>query len=397
MKIDEGLSQEFEQNLPLLRSEFLKSHPPTSEFFNQWNTWGASWSQSFCPIYLWNDILFVGCSSLEGLSQTLSYSGKSVFVLCETEALSSFFEVSQTLSVSPPASLDFNPESLSLSTIPQAAGGAPSDDPFAGLLEETSQESKNSEDPLNGSEPFELKDSDDSSTENSIENSESNSPAVELMEGLELDISAPSITLAPVAEASSDILTVTPELPVSHETKPAELEAVPTTPEEVIADQSLSNVVQAVRPKNHPLDEFTQRIFKEMKNHYLKSMLFKKQGNALTPWKWDSEFQPQDAQIENPISLGAPSPFRIASRTLKPYHGFLVQNEISEKFFEDWNSSQVPDHLTLHPILDGDQMIGILLGIAEKGVNQKASLALAARLAGEIEESLKKEQQLKAS
>jgi hypothetical protein len=82
---------------------------------------------------------------------------------------------------------------------------------------------------------------------------------------------------------------------------------------------------------------------------------------------------------------------------MKPYHGFIVQNEISDKFFEDWNESQIPDHLTVYPIVVNDQVIGALLGIAEKAVNQKASLALAHKLAFEVEASFKNGTQAKAS
>ncbi len=407
MNTAEGLNPELAQNLPLLRSEYLKSHPPTLEFWGQWGVWGPVWSQSLCPVYFWEDVLFVGCSQLEmltsGFSTPENFTGKIVFLLCETEALENFYKAAQGLQTD-------------TSVVPAvtSASSAPSDDPFAGLTDDSASATPSSE----GNEPFELKDS-----ENSSESGEGEKPQLEEpIAGLELDLSAPSITLTPANGSESsllsplqklgseqspapavDSLTVSVDIPteplaeITVTTPAVALTSSPPATPPATSAPALAKVPASIPTPDTKSDDFTSHVFQEMKSHFIKSMLFKKQGNALTPWKWDSEFQPQVGSVESPISLGAPSPFRIVSRTMKPYHGFLVQNEISEKFFEEWNSSQIPDHLTIYPILDGDQMIGALLGIAEKAVNQKASLALANRLAEGLEESLKKEQQLKAS
>ena len=180
--------------------------------------------------------------------------------------------------------------------------------------------------------------------------------------------------------------------------------AMPAIPENVSPALAEAPAVSiAPKPTAPPVktdaavDEFTLNIFKQMRTHFQKSMLFRKEGNALIPWKWDVEFNSQAPVTDSQISLGQPSPFRTVTKTHKPFHGYLSPCEIAEKFFEDWNSSQIPDHLTLVPIQIEDQLMGVLLGIAEKSVNQKASLILAERLASEVEASIKTNSQSLAS
>jgi hypothetical protein len=136
-------------------------------------------------------------------------------------------------------------------------------------------------------------------------------------------------------------------------------------------------------------------IFKQLSRQFTKSMLLRREGNALTPWQWDSHFQAPSQT--HPITLGVPSPFRIVQRTMRPYHGYVVPGEVQEKFFDDWNSSQIPDHITITPIIIHDEILGMLLSIGEKNINPKASLELSEKMATEISSKLSTEPGLMAS
>lgn len=149
-----------------------------------------------------------------------------------------------------------------------------------------------------------------------------------------------------------------------------------------LQNTTTSNLAGVYPPESEQLG---RKILGEMSSHFNKAMLLKREGNALIPWILDENFSRHDKADRNPISLGKPSPFRIVAKTLKPYHGYVAPNEISEKFFEDWNSSEIPGHLTVMPITLNDQLVAVLLGLAGSEINQKASLLLVERLAAEMQ------------
>lgn len=95
------------------------------------------------------------------------------------------------------------------------------------------------------------------------------------------------------------------------------------------------------------------------------------------------------------IDLTTPSLFRIVTKTLKPYHGYVVVNDINEKFFEEFFYGQIPDNVTLTPVVSENHLIGILMGCGEKSTytknvltyQQKISAYLALELSKEIKKS----------
>jgi hypothetical protein len=128
-------------------------------------------------------------------------------------------------------------------------------------------------------------------------------------------------------------------------------------------------------------------ILSEMKPYFSKSMIIKINGHTFTPWKWDAAFTggPEKAPA---MTLQTPSIFRIPWRTRKPYHGYIVPNDINETFFDIWNHAKIPDHATIVPIIVHDNVTGLLMGIANKPINTEDSLAAAERLAEILVEQL---------
>ncbi len=136
------------------------------------------------------------------------------------------------------------------------------------------------------------------------------------------------------------------------------------------------------------LGDWLGQIFQDMDQTFSKSMILLKNGDHIIPWKWDENFVGSE-EDSNGYSLVQPSPFRIVLRTQKPYHGYVVENEVNKSFFKEWNDSQTPEHLTIAPIVVDDHVIGMLLGLGEKESETKENLDKAQRLANGIAKEIK--------
>jgi hypothetical protein len=127
--------------------------------------------------------------------------------------------------------------------------------------------------------------------------------------------------------------------------------------------------------KNPSLEPWVEKAFREIKLEYQKVMILLKQGDQLKPWRWDEDFVASQP-VNNPFSMVSPSPFRIVQRTQKSYHGYVVENDHNRKFFEQWNQGQKPDILTVVPILNQSNLIGVLLAIGAATADTKGCLQL---------------------
>jgi hypothetical protein len=95
-------------------------------------------------------------------------------------------------------------------------------------------------------------------------------------------------------------------------------------------------------------------------------------NETLTPIHWDQNFKP--IPTTHPIPLYQPSPFRIAFKTGKPFHGPVSMNHILELFVNDWLGNQPIHLLTIVPLIENNLPFALLLGIADNDVDPKDSL-----------------------
>jgi hypothetical protein len=169
-----------------------------------------------------------------------------------------------------------------------------------------------------------------------------------------------------------------PPTPINLNTEVKNSPNFPAPPKEIPA---LTN------PKNH---EFTTTMntvtsidsaliakIKETLNHsykfYNKIMLLVINSNeTITPIHWDKNFKPKDTA--RPISLYQPSPFRIAFKTAKPFHGPVSMNHILEMFVHDWLSGNPIHLLTIVPLVENNMPFALLLGIADNDIDLRDSL-----------------------
>ncbi|MCX7979255.1 MAG: GAF domain-containing protein, partial [Bdellovibrionaceae bacterium] len=135
---------------------------------------------------------------------------------------------------------------------------------------------------------------------------------------------------------------------------------------------------------------FIQRVektFTALRTHFTRSYLLASDNDEgkFLPIQWEGGATPNTV---SPIPLERPSIFRIVAKTHKPYHGYIVPNDINEKFFDDWNNSQIPDHVTIVPILMRDQLLGVLVSIGEKSAFTSASLKFAEKCASQLAQEI---------
>lgn len=132
-----------------------------------------------------------------------------------------------------------------------------------------------------------------------------------------------------------------------------------------------------------------QEIQEEMQTYYDKCYFLTINANqAVMPQIW-SDNVIVSAQ-KSPISINQASMFNIVAKTLKPYHGYVVPNEVNDQFFAIWNESSIPDHVTLVPILIKNNLCGYLMGLGPKSAYNKNSLRLVEKLTEQIKMALEK-------
>ncbi len=138
-------------------------------------------------------------------------------------------------------------------------------------------------------------------------------------------------------------------------------------------------------------DEAYAWLFRQLQEYYSSSMiLLNIQGHQLQPYKWEHVWKPVDESALNPISTQTPSLFRIVSKTKMPYHGAIIENELTNVFFKSWGYKKSnPEHATAVPLLIDDHLMGIVLAVGEKEANTTQALAQAERSADQVTQYLK--------
>lgn len=344
----------FKMSLPILSSLFFEKNRPTAAHFQQWQAL-ASWSESFMPVYEWDNVIYVACAKEPTLH--IQTDKKIVFVFCEAGILKSLWE-----------ELNESPQGLSLTThIPSAAPQSASFDDIQ---------------------------ADDQTV--TIEASEEN-PAG-MPEGLSLDIGSKSPLEATSILRSSAQL-VADDLFAAEE---AQEEAAPVA---AIPEKDPSEGTKTIAgytkitSASSTEEEIFDGILSEMEKNFSKCMLLvaqpDKNNEVLKPYKWNSRFSKSNPSAKaTAIPLNLPSPFRVIFRTQKSYHGYIVPNDQNDQFFAEWNESQIPDHMTLSPILVDDVVVGAILGLGDKNADNKATLLQTEHLCEAVAKKFRSQPQL---
>ncbi|MGZ3772113.1 MAG: hypothetical protein ACXVCY_08480 [Pseudobdellovibrionaceae bacterium] len=145
-----------------------------------------------------------------------------------------------------------------------------------------------------------------------------------------------------------------------------------------------------IKKKNaHMLNDKIKTTLSQMKTQFEKSIILSldEQETQVVPFAWDESFQDiKDTSISVPLQT--PSIFNIVSATQKPFHGYISPNKINQDFFVDWNNGNIPEHVTITPIIIDEKVIGMLMGFGTKSNYNKDSLNLAEKLSSDFVKGL---------
>jgi hypothetical protein len=179
----------------------------------------------------------------------------------------------------------------------------------------------------------------------------------------------------------------------------------PSAPVKLTTDPRITEayLLEKMRKQGQDLfDKVARESFQKLKPFFEKSMLLAigDQDRQLKPIVWDSGFDNQKSQIpqqNSEFDLKTPSIFKIVTGTQKPYHGMVVVNDLNESFFESWNNGQIPDHVTIVPLFDGDLVVGMLMGFGAKSSYNKNVLHFTENVAKDLSQRIYKKSTSKAA
>ncbi len=347
-----------------LRDSFLENQMPEKDLAVQHSLAHFPWTPEFLPVSFWQGTLYV--AGLLPPEKPLPHPGV-VFVYASTEILEQLWNLYQ-LQNAPVSAMEFPQPMHSLQ------------------LEESSElQSHQESDPSEHASSLELLDPafiPPAPAKASHQEHQSFEPDFEAMTAV------PSL-----AKKQEDAFpSWKAEAPVPQNTAETN-DLSEKTANDISIDAAESSIT-----KNAPVtdfDVFMQDLFEDLHGQYKKGLLLRVTQNKAIPWKWDKNFMtPSEIQA---LSLMTPSIFRIVSKTKKPYHGYVVLNDINEKFFDDWNQTEVPDHITITPVILQDTVVAMLMGFGDKSIHSKASLQLAEKLSSKIVKVLKSDEALLAA
>lgn len=131
-------------------------------------------------------------------------------------------------------------------------------------------------------------------------------------------------------------------------------------------------------------------LLDQLPKSYQRAFLAVKAGNSLRMVSWPRDLSAELSGKEKDFSLNTPSPFRIAMRTEKSYHGYLIQSPFLTQFFLGWNANQYPETMTVVPVRADQLVVGFVIALGSKEAEKKAVLQAVEKVATTIGEKWKK-------
>lgn len=398
--------------LPQLQSRFFTETPVSQEMFARWAT-HYPWSEECLPVAEWDGSLIVACLQPP---QDFPSNPTCILVLATPQNLQETWK-------------QLHPEKADGSNIPKSM---PSEAPEGIDLSASSPTPAQKTDGASF-EDFNIENSSD--PEQNLEGDPSEW-AIPSEEGLEGIFDGPTVvqlkpfSMPPLATSEAETACGIEPAPVEAETA-CGIETAPKTTESALNDEATPSILEpatpataspadktvvttiprpgrATKPTLNPVtsggfyldkikkknatlvNEKVKKLLAEMKVHFKKSLILTvdESESQLTVFAWDENFQGmKDTSMRLPLKT--PSIFSIVSSTQKPFHGYISLNEINEKFFEDWNQGQIPDHVTITPLILNQRLVGMVMGFAEKSAYNKVSLSFTEKISHDFIEGLK--------
>ena len=132
---------------------------------------------------------------------------------------------------------------------------------------------------------------------------------------------------------------------------------------ETILSKTIITKIKALKGNN-----IYNQVFKLSEKYFIGVIIFSFMNNKFKPIEWSDSMEGP----ATPIGIDKPSIFKMVVQSKEPYHGFIIDNEQHKNFFAPWGFSELPAHITLVPVFDGEKnIIGAFMGVGDKNIHHK--------------------------
>lgn len=116
------------------------------------------------------------------------------------------------------------------------------------------------------------------------------------------------------------------------------------------------------------LEQIITSLVASLKDDFQKIMWvdYDPEKKTYFPKKVLGQWSPNAQSWQRPLNTAEPGMFRISHLSSLPFHGPVSVNSVNQLFFDDWNSGEVPDHLTIYPLMKNKELcLGLFLGLGK--------------------------------
>lgn len=138
------------------------------------------------------------------------------------------------------------------------------------------------------------------------------------------------------------------------------------------------------------LEELAAWIFQQQRKCYNHSLLLSFSSPNLKVTYWEKGLSPSDGKCFEAFSAASPGIFRIIARSKQPYHGHVVDSPANREFFTQWGFAEYPANVSGYPIMDGNEVHGVLLFIGDDPEKATAEIPATDKVVARFTEAFKK-------
>ncbi len=147
---------------------------------------------------------------------------------------------------------------------------------------------------------------------------------------------------------------------------------------------------QTVLPEEEQSNGWSKEIFQEMDLYFDAKMIIEKTEEGFVPKFWSGPWTILDKNRCPFVNTKDPNIFRIAHNSQRPFHGPASPNKVNDQLFEFWNGASYPEEITIHPIQNGPDILGMVVGIPKDTNDSHKKLQLVFNLSQKAQEQLTK-------
>jgi len=208
---------------------------------------------------------------------------------------------------------------------------------------------------------------------NDLSSSEEEAPT-EVLEGISLepstavtslDFSQLRNTTTLITEKPAEIPTKI-DIPATPISIPTEITKIPQMEDIHPPVKAVPQILSVASPTSNLDPEKIKKSFHHFKHIYANRCFIKvdlkDKKYQVTLWPEDSNMTISPTQHE----LQPDSFIKIVAYTQKPYHGHVVSTLNTDQFFKEVNAGRIPENVTAVPLINNNEVVGIILGWGPK-------------------------------